>query len=366
MIQERHLFQASSETPFAVLSEDGAWQAPFALDIPKNTLLRLFRDMLLSRLLDEQLLKLYRLGVCSFVASSAGHEAAQVGVAHALEVGKDWFFPYYRDTAMVVAAGLPLREIFGQMLGTRADPNKGRQMPNHPGSKPLNIFVGASPIASHVPPAVGAALAMKLKGQRQLVMVSFGDGATSEGDFYAGANLAGARGVPLLMVCENNGYAISVDLRQQSGTGRLAEKAAAFGMPGYTVDGMDPLACYLLSKELAARARAGGGPAFVEMLVYRYNAHSSSDDDSGYRAAEEVAAWRARDPIGRYQRFLERQGLLKDADVKILRAQLQSELDSALKAAQEAGKVPFTWMFEDVTAELSPELLAAREAHDAL
>ena len=356
MIQETQLFKPFSK-PISLLTEAGVWNAPFELTLGDDVLRGMYRELVLARLLDERLVKLQRMGKTSFVAPTAGHEGAHIGAAHALRAGFDWVFPYYRDHGLVLALGVPLREIFGQMLATRADPNKGRQMPNHPGSAALNIFTAASPIASHLPPAVGAALSMKLQGTAQVVMASFGEGATSEGDFHAALNFAGVQGAPVVFVCENNGYAISVGLGKQSGSETVAAKAHAYGMPGYTVDGMDTLACFYVMQEAVAHAREGRGPVLVEMLVYRYGPHSSADDDSHYRPPEEVAAWRRRDPLGRFRRFLEKRALWSDADETQLREELETTLADAQADAEAAGAVPAEWLFDDVYAQM-PEFLA--------
>lgn len=364
MIQETRLFKPFGKTPIAVTTEAGTWAAPFELSLDDTTLTAMYRDLVLARLLDETLVRLQRMGKCSFVAPTSGHEGAHIGLAYALRRGFDWVFPYYRDLGLVAALGVPLPEIFGQMLGTRTDPNKGRQMPDHPGSAPLNIFAGASPIASHIPPAVGAALSMKLRGTGQVAVATFGDGATSEGDFHAGVNFAAVQGAPIVFVCENNRYAISVDYRKQSASETVAAKAHAYGMLGYTVDGMDPLACYYVLQEAVARAREGRGPVLVELLVYRYGPHSNADDDSGYRSAEEVAAWWQRDPLGRFRRFLETHKGWADAQEAALREELKGRLEAALAEAEAAGKVPTEWLFDDVYAEMPEFLRRQRDGAD--
>ena len=358
MIQETRLFKPFSR-PISVIDEAGVWHAPFEPTLDDDTLRAMYRDLVLARLLDERLVKLQRMGKTSFVAPTSGHEGAHIGTAYALRAGFDWLFPYYRDLGLVAALGVPLQEIFGQMLATRADPNKGRQMPNHPGSAALNIYTVASPIASHIPPAVGAAVSMKLQNTGQVTVTTFGDGATSEGDFHAALNFAGVQGAPIVFVCENNGYAISVGLSKQSASETVAAKAHAYGMPGYTVDGMDTLACFFVLQEAVAQAREGRGPVLVELLVYRYGAHSSADDDSGYRPAEEVAAWRARDPLPRFRRFLEKRGLWSEEDEDALRKELGQTLTAAQKEAEAAGSVPTEWLFDDVYGE-QPEFLRAQ------
>lgn len=341
-------FEPFNSSPIAVISEQGNWSADFELDLEDDLLQVLYRDMLAARILDDRYSTLQRSGKASFLVSSAGHEAAQIAIAKAVRAGEDWLYPYYRDTGLVLSLGLSAQDIFGQALATLADPNKGRQMPGHPGSKDLNIFTVCSAIASHIPPAVGTALSMKIQGLEDVTVVSFGEGATSEGDFHAAINMAGAQGAPIIFACENNGYAISVDVHQQTAAASIAAKAEAYGMPGYIVDGMDVLACYFVLQEVIAAARAGQGPALLDMRVYRYNPHSSADDDSRYRPREEVDAWRRRDPLLRYQRFLAQRGLWDDAWEKDLREQLEQDIRRAARDAEAAGIIPSEWMFEDV------------------
>jgi 2-oxoisovalerate dehydrogenase E1 component alpha subunit len=360
MIQDSQVFKPFTDKPISLLSESGAWQGPFKLELGEELLRRFYRDMLVARAVDERLSKMQRGGKVSFTAPSAGHEAAQVGLAHAMKAGTDWLFPYYRDTGLVLALGIPTLEVFGQASASQADPNKGRQMPAHPGSKGLNIFTVASAIASHVPPAVGAAISMKIQGTGEVAIVTFGDGATSEGDFHAGINYAGAVGAPIVFACQNNRYAISVDFNKQTGSENVAIKAGAYGMPGYLVDGMDVLASYFVMKEAIERARSGHGPALVELVVYRYGPHSSADDDTRYRPKEEVDLWKARDPLLRYRSFLLQKGLLDEAEDEALKLEVRTEVARAAEAAEAAGKAPTEWMFDDVYAELTPNLLEQR------
>ncbi len=351
MVKDTHRFEPFTLEPIRLIGEKGEWLGNFPLDLGEETLRRFYRDMLAARMLDERYTILIRTGKTSFITPAAGHEAAQVAIAHAVRRGFDWVFPYYRDHGLALALGLPLKEILGQMLATRADPNKGRQMPEHPGSKALNYFTGASPIASHVPPAAGAAISMKLQRTGQVAVCTFGDGATSEGDWYAGINFAAVQKAPAVFIAENNFYAISVNYGQQTASPTLAEKARAFGIPGYLVDGMDVLASYYVVKEAIERARAGEGPSLVELRVYRFGPHSSADDDRRYRPPAEVEAWREKDPLLRFRRFLEGRGLWSEAWEEALREEIRGEIDKALEEAEAAGPVPPGWMFEDVYAE---------------
>lgn len=362
MIKGSPRFQPFSEEPIVLIGENGDWTGDFELDLDDRELKGIYRDLVASRAFDERLVRLQRMGRISFVAPSSGHEAPQVAVARAVKPRRDWLYPYYRDTGLVLSLGVPIVEIVGQMMANRADPNRGRQMPAHPGSRDLNVFTVASPIASHIPPAVGTALSMKLRGQGDAVVTTFGEGATSEGDFHAAINFAGAQGAPIVFVCQNNRYAISVGYNRQTAAESVAAKAHAYGMPGFQVDGMDPLACYFVIREALERARDGVGPSLVETLVYRYGPHSAADDDSRYRPAEEVEAWRERDPLTRMRIFLERRGIWDEDQEAAVRQEIDEEQRQAVKEAEASGKVPREWMFDDVFAELPDHLREQQES----
>jgi len=367
MIKDTQRFKPFTRDPIALVNEHGEWIGSFDLDLDDDQLRTLYRDMVAARLLDERLLLLQRSGKSSFAMEAAGHEGIQIAIAHTVKRGFDWLFPYYRDHGMMLALGVPALEIFAETLATKADPAKGRQMPNHPGSKKLNAFTVASPIASHIPPAAGAAISAKIRNTGQVVVTTFGDGATSEGDWHAGVNFAAAQGAPAVFVIENNRYAISVDLQKQTGSENLAVKAKAYGMPGYYLDGMDVLASYYVMQEVIERTRAGAGPALVEAVVYRYGPHSSADDDRLYRPREEVEHWKQRDPIERYRKFLAGRGLWDEAWEAELREELGAELARALEEAEAAGPVPEVWMFDDVYAEpLWPQIEQRRLLEEEL
>ncbi|RIH82439.1 2-oxoisovalerate dehydrogenase subunit alpha [Meiothermus luteus] len=350
MVKERIAFPSFSQEPIRLIDPEGCWVAPFSHGLSAQELRHFYRDMLAARLLDEKLVVLVRTGRTSFIAPHAGHEAAQVGIAHALRKGHDWLFPYYRDLGLVLAMGVPPVEIFGQTLGNAADPAKGRQMPSHPGSRPLNIFTVCSAIASHIPPATGAAISMKLRRTHQVAVCTFGDGATSEGDWHAGVNFAAVQRAPVVFVCENNRYAISVNISKQTASENIAVKAKAYGIPGYYVDGLDVLASYFVVQYVVERARAGEGPSLVELAVHRFGPHSSADDDTRYKSREELSAERQQDPILRYQRFLEREGLWDAQWANELRLEIAKELETALQEAQKAGEPDPLQMFDDVYA----------------
>lgn len=361
MLTSTHNFEAFTKEPISFLNQTGDWVADFELPFSHDELLSFYSKMLRARLLDDRFMTLQRMGKLSFVAPLAGHEAAHVAVATAMTKGTDWLFPYYRDYGMAHILGLSALEVFAQLTGSKLDTAKGRQMPFHPGSKELNIYTAISAIAAHIPPAVGVAMSMKLRNTGQVAIASFGDGATSEGDFHTAINYAGAQGAPVVFVCQNNRLAISVDFKKQTGSETIHEKAKAYGMPGYYVDGMDVIATHLVMKEVIERARSGVGPALVEALVYRYGPHSSADDDSVYRSQDELELWKKRDPILRLKLYLEKQGVWTQALENDLKEDITQELNNALELVEEAGKAPTEWMFDDVFADMPQHLIEQKE-----
>lgn len=340
-------FEAFSAQPIKLIDAEDQWCGGFDLDLDDARLLAIYEDLIGARLMEERMTVLLRTGKISFLAPGAGHEGAQIGMAHAMRRGHDWLFPYYRDQGMALTLS-SADEVLAQFLASCSDLNKARQMPSHPGSADAHIFTVASSIASQVPPAVGAAMAKRIQGKDEVVVTTFGDGATSEGDWHAAMNMASVQQAPIVFGCENNGYAISVNLASQTATPTIAEKAHAYGMPGYRVDGMDVLACYYVAREAMERARRGEGPTLIDFEVYRYGAHSSSDDDSVYRDREEVERWKTRDPIDRFYRFLAARELIDAEADAALRQRLSRDMASAAERAGAAGPAPVDWMFDDV------------------
>ncbi|MBB6098899.1 2-oxoisovalerate dehydrogenase E1 component alpha subunit [Deinobacterium chartae] len=356
------MFKPFTDQPIVRIGEDGKKIGRWSLDLEAAQLLRLWRDMVRARIFDEKLVTLLRQGKTSFYAQSSGMEATQVGIAHGIRAGYDWVWPYYRDQGLALAAGFPLKDLVAQSLGTNDDLCKGRQMPHHFGSAEHRFVSISSSIANQVAPATGTAMAQKYLGSDEITVCTFGDGATSEGDWHAGLNMAGVAKAPVLFVCENNQWAISAGIATQTASQGIAIKAKAYGMPGYFVDGQDVLAVREVIREVAERVRSGEGPALVECLTYRIGTHSSADDDSRYRSREEVELWRGRDPIRRFERFLEAEGLLPDAEtLSGIRAEINAEIDGVLAEAENNGYPTWDSMFDDVYADLPPHLEEQRE-----
>ncbi len=259
------------------------------LGLSDEQVLEMFRTMLLARKIDERMWLLNRAGKIPFVISCQGQEAAQVGAAFALDREKDYALPYYRDMGVVLAFGMTAKELMLSAFAKAGDPNSGgRQMPGHFGQKKNRIVTGSSPVTTQVPHAVGIALAGKMEKKDLVTFVTFGEGSSNQGDFHEGANFAGVHKLPVIFMCENNKYAISIPVEKQLACKNVSDRAIGYGMPGYTIDGNDQLAVYKAVKEAADRGRRGEGPTLIETVSYRLTAHSSDDDDRVYRDKEEV------------------------------------------------------------------------------
>jgi 2-oxoisovalerate dehydrogenase E1 component alpha subunit len=307
-----------------------------SLGLKEEDLLGMYRYMLLARACDERQWALNRMGKAPFVVPVSGHEGAQVGSGWAFERGKDVFCPYYRDMALVLVAGFTPKEVFLGLFGKKDDPSSGgRQMPAHWGAKSRHIITGSSPISTQVLHGAGIAYSKKLKKEDAVVGTWFGEGGTSEGDWHGALNFAGIHKLPIVFVCENNQYAISVHESKQI-AGTVHGRAAGYGMPGVVGDGNDILECYRLTREAVERARAGEGPSLIELRTYRYYSHTSDDDDRTYRSKEEVEEWKRKDPIPRFESYLKSHGILDDKKIESLREETKSEVSRGAKEAEEA------------------------------
>src|SRR3954465_12788809 len=236
--------------------------------IPREILLRLYREMVRLRTLDERMMTLQRQGRVGFYGACTGQEAATLASAIALDAN-DWIFPPLREGGAMLLRGFPLVPYLCQIFGNAGDETKGRQMPSHMASRSVNQVSWSSCIGTQLPQAVGAAMAGKIKGARRVIAAYLGDGATSEGDFHVALNFAGVFRAPVVFVCQNNHWAISVPTAKQTASQSIAVKAQAYGFPGVKIDGNDAVAVYLVVKEAVDRARNGGGPALIECETYR-------------------------------------------------------------------------------------------------
>ena len=339
-----------------VLDEDGhPIDETMVPDLEDATFRAMYRDMKLARRFDERAVSLQRQGRMGTFPPMSGQEAAQIGSAHAL-ADRDWVFPSYREHAVQMVRGLPLRQILLYWMGHE----DGNAVPED-----LNLFTITVPIATQIPHATGAAWASKLADDDRAFVVYFGDGATSEGDFHEGMNFGGVFDVPIVYFCNNNQWAISTPRSRQTASESLAVKAEGYGFEGVQVDGMDPLAVYRVTREALGKARNPGAnqrrPTLVEAVQYRFGAHTTADDPSVYREDEEVEEWRARDPIPRFETFLRETGRLDDEAVATIESEIDERLSTAIEAAESAIRPHPDELFEHTYAELPERLRGQRE-----
>lgn len=333
--------------------EDGAKGAKPSID--DDTLLRVHDTLHLVRALDERMIRLQRQGRAGFYGACTGEEAAVLGSVAALR-DDDWIVPALRQGPAMLYRGFPLTPYVAQVLGNSGDVLKARQMPSHHAARSVNQVSWSSCIANQLLQAVGIAKGMQLRGDDSICIGYVGDGGTSEGDTHVAMNMAARLGVPLILFCQNNQWAISVPLERQTLVTRLADKAAAYGMPGVRVDGNDVLAVHQVVEQAAERARSGGGPTFVEALTYRVGAHSTSDDPSRYRDESITERWKLLDPLARLEKYLAARGL-RDADaVAEVRRRSVEQVDASVREAEAMPPVEKRTLVEDVFAEPTPEL----------
>jgi pyruvate dehydrogenase E1 component alpha subunit len=329
-----------------VLDESGKARAGLEPALAAGDRRRIYELMVLARAADAKALKLQRQGRMGTFASSLGHEACQVGTASGLARG-DWFFPYFRDLGAYLALGYPLDVYYHYWMGNEA----GLRTPNG-----LNIFPLAIPVASQIVHAVGAGMAANYRKLRIALTSTFGDGATSEGDFHEAMNFAGVFKTPNVFVCYNNQFAISVPRSRQTASATIAQKALAYGFGGVQVDGNDVLAVYAAVKEAADRARAGGGPTLIEAYTYRMGDHTTSDDASRYRSKADVADWEKRDPILRFRLYLKGKGEWDEAYEKTLQERTAAAVEKAVEAAEARPPATAEDLFAYTYAAMTPNL----------
>ena len=332
----------------SILNEKGQLDKKLEPDIGEDVLLKLLRTMLLARKFDERMLNLQRQGRIGTFAPIKGQEAAQLGtIAHLRP--SDWMVPAFRETAAELWRGRSLESIIIYNNGF----GEGVDIPEDRNDLPISV-----PVGSQIIHAVGLGWAAKYRQKDDVAMTYFGDGATSEGDFHEGLNFAAVFQAPVIFVCQNNHWAISVPLAKQTRSKTLAQKALAYGLPGIQVDGNDILAVYAAAQEAVQRARAGGGPTLIECVTYRLAMHTTADDPTRYRSDEEVEKWSQRDPLPRFQKYLLDKGLLSEEKRLEVESAIMEEIQTAIDSAEkqmEALGDPID-MFEHAYAEMPPYL----------
>ena len=308
----------------------------------KEEFLQLQRWMSMAKALDDRMHMLVKQGRAPFVGSSRGHEGIQVASTAALGPD-DWLVPHYRGLANAIVRGLTMKEWMLAVFAKADDPlSAGRNIPGGCYSyRRLKIASVSQVVASWIPKAAGIAYAAKLKGEGSVTLCTFGDGAASEGDFHEGVNFAAVHRLPVVFVCENNSYAISVPIRLQMANPNIADRAAGYGIAGVTVDGTDVPASYAVCKEAVERARSGGGPTLIDAKIWRMNSHTSEDNHLKYRGKEEIAEAATHDPIARFGAWLIEQGWLNAEDLARMQAELDAEASEAADwAEQQADPIP--------------------------
>jgi len=337
---------------YQLLREDGTPTDEAALiTLDRSFAQKLFEGMLRIRVTDARMMALQRQGRIGFYGEAVGQEAAIVGSAAASEP-EDWIVPALREAGVGLFRGLTLDSYIAQIFGNAADPTKGRQMPCHPCDRAHHYVVMSSCVSTQIPHAVGIAMAMKIAGDRKVSFGFMGDGGTSEGDFHVAMNFAGVMKAPVVLICQNNQWAISTPGSLQTAAPTIAHKAIGYGIEAIRADGNDVLAVYHAVKYAADKARRGDGPTFLELVTYRVSAHTSSDDPSRYRDESVTEVWKGqRDPIRRLETYMLRRGWLTPGAREQAAEALEAEVREAI-ARQEAIAVPvLSTLIDDVYEE---------------
>lgn len=337
------------------LNEKGELSPDCPVVIPLEVLIKGYKTMVVTRLLDDRMITLQRQGSITFALSSLGEEACAVASAAALEF-TDWLYPQYREAGVMFWRGFTIEQYVHHMFGDAEDLILGRQMPNHFGSRKLNVVQVSSPIGTKIPHAAGCAYAMKLQKESNVAVCYFGEGATSEGDFHTGLNFAAVRKAPVLFFCRNNGYAISTPASSQFASDGIAPKGVGYGITAIRVDGNDFFAIYSVVAQARKQCLEGKGPVLIEAMSYRMGAHSTSDDPTLYRKEEESAKWNEKCPILRLRRYLESKGEWNQTKEDELQKTIQYEITEAINKAKTTPRPPTHSLIEHVYFAIPPAL----------
>jgi pyruvate dehydrogenase E1 component alpha subunit len=334
----------------SILDADGKLDASIEPDIPPADLRALYRTMLRARRLDERTLNLQRQGRLGTFAPGKGQEAGPLGTAYALRP-TDWMVPSYREAVALLWRGWPMEQILLFWAGYE----EGQAVPEAIRDLPLSV-----PVGSQLLHAVGLAWGAQIRGEDSIALTYCGDGATSEGDFHEALNFAGVFRLPVVFVCLNNQYAISLPRQRQTRSKTLAQKAIAYGFPGVQVDGNDLLAAYVAARDAAARARAGEGPTLIECLTYRVGLHTTADDPTRYRDEGEAREWERKDPLPRFRGYLMDKGLWTPGLEASLEEAIREEVREAVARFEARRQVDPLTMFDHVYATLPASLAEQR------
>lgn len=311
-----------------ILDENAKVDTKLEPKLSNETLIKMYRYMLLGRRADERMLKMQRQGRMGTFPQASGHEAISMGSVINIDES-DWHVPAYRELAGMLYRGWPLENVVMFWNGFE----EGTAAPEKTNDLPICV-----PIASQLLHAAGIGMAMKLRNEKKVVMTYFGDGAASEGDCHEALNFASVFKAPVVFVCLNNQYAISVPLHKQMACETIAQRAIAYGMPGIRVDGNDVLAVYQATKEAVERARNGGGPTLIEALTYRITPHTTADDPKKYRSEQEQDEWLQKEPLIRFSKYLQNKGVLTEKELVAMEEDVDKEVRAAVEKAETLSK----------------------------
>ncbi len=320
--------------------------------LSKEEIIQAYQAILRGRRLDERLWQLTRIGKTSFNISGQGAEVAQVAMALAFEPEKDYFLPYYRDMTACLVWGMTPKDIILGSFGKEDDPSShGRQMPNHYGSKEHNIVSHSSTVSTQMPLATGVAYAAQLENKDYVALTTTGEGSANQGEVQEAMNFAGVKKLPVIFVVENNDYAISVGSKEQYANKKMSERAAGYGFSGETVDGSDFTETYLAFVKAVKDARAGKGPALIEMMVSRLTSHSADDDHTIYRSKEELDTLKEKDPLLAFEKQLIDEGYMTKEEMQAMDKELKAEINKATDDAEAMPDPTPESLYEQVYAE---------------
>ncbi len=326
-----------------IIDESGKADTALLPSISDEGLIKAYRAMVLSRAFNTMALALQREGRIGTYASILGQEASETGSALALAEG-DWIYPSFRETGVFISRGYPLWRMYRYWMGDE----RGMEAPPD-----QNLFPMSVPVGSQITHAVGAAMAMNIKGDKNVAVTYFGDGGSSRGDFHEGLNFAGVFKAPVIFICQNNQWAISLPRNRQTASETIAQRAAGYGIPGIQVDGNDVLAVYSATARAAERARAGEGATLIECFTYRLDDHTTADDSSRYRTDADVEKWQKREPLIRYRKFLQDKGLINEDIENKIAAEIEEQVNAAVKEAEAFGPPEAADIIKYTSAELS-------------
>ncbi|MFQ5806372.1 MAG: pyruvate dehydrogenase (acetyl-transferring) E1 component subunit alpha [Phycisphaerae bacterium] len=338
----------------SILSADGTLDKDLEPQIPDADLKRLYKTMLAARLLDQRCLQLQRQGRIGTYGPCKGQEATPLGVAYLLR-DDDWLVPTYRELSAYLWRGWPVDRHLLWWGGHEA----GSSVPEGINDLPISV-----PIASQCQYAMGIAWGCKLRNDNTVCACFVGDGGTSQGDFHEAMNFAAVYNVPLVMIVQNNHWAISLPRHKQTASQTLAQKAIAYGLDAIQIDGNDILAVIVAAREAIEKARAGGGPSLIEAVTYRLAMHTTADDPKRYRSDEEVAEWETRDPLPRFRDYLRQKKVLDDKSERVIAEEIRDEIDQALEKYEKYRPDPyglFKYMYEEMTPELKRQMAELKE-----